>query len=577
MNCRLAPRWRSAVRVVRAVRTVSVVKAVTSPGGLLALVLAIVVFWPPRTLGAELAAEPDGGLLPALGPAPADSALARELARLPGEWITLAAAQLEARTADTALNIARAELQAARGAERRERGGFQPELFGRFEQMGDRQPSTSYFAGAQVLQTERTLLGAGARVQLPSGTSVALALNTTRLATNSAFASLSPQYDAFGELTLTQPLLKGFGPDAGSELEATEQDRLGAEDSYLAAQLASRAAVELTYWALYAAERDFAVLLLLRDQAASFVAEVRQRVRGGLAGPAEEASALVFRAEREQAVLDGEEYLDQLSDRLAVLLGRRPAGAPRFRPADHPPTAAPAAASAQVVELARRHSPQLAAAERAVAAAAARAAGARWRALPQLDLVGALGGRGLAGTGRDVILDFGGDGPTTIGNDQDTGLGDSVGQVVRREHPTWSLGLVFSLPLGGGRDAGERDRMRAQVIRAEQHREALARELDAEVRSQHRQLERGHRRLGFAADGVAASLEQLRIGGLRFQSGQTTAFELVRLATDLADAQRRYSEALVRTASAAANLRSLTGGAYPASEAALDTLEATAP
>ena len=39
-----------------------------------------------------------------------------------------------------------------------------------------------------------------------------------------------------------------------------------------------------------------------------------------------------------------------------------------------------------------------------------------------------------------------------------------------------------------------------------------------------------------------------------------TAFEVVRLAADLATAQQRYSDALVRTARAAAVLRQLTGG-----------------
>ena len=51
--------------------------------------------------------------------------------------------------------------------------------------------------------------------------------------------------------------------------------------------------------------------------------------------------------------------------------------------------------------------------------------------------------------------------------------------------------------------------------------------------------------------------------GLRFQNGRTTAFELVRLGEDFAKAQRRYSEALVRTVNAVAKLKQLTSGKYP--------------
>lgn len=508
------------------------------------------------------------------GPAPApassaltraaapDSALAVHLARLPGELITLAAALREAWTADTALAAARAELAAARGAEHRQRGFFQPEVFGRAELGGEEQPSASFFAGADVLETERALLSAGAGLRLPWGTRLGASLSSTRLVTNSTFAVLSPQYDAFGELTIVQPLLQGFGPAARADLEAAVHSRGAAEHRLAEARLASQSRVELLYWSLHAAERDLVVLQLIRDQAAAFLDEVARRTEAGLTGPAEMASARAFLAQQEQALLDGQDGLDWLSDRLATLLGRRPSGGDtRFRTADQPPTELPDLPVEHLISLVQQHSRELAAAEQMVAAVRARAAGARWQALPELDLVGALGGRGLAGTGREVVIDFGGDEPTTIGSDEDGGLSDGLGQVLRRRHPTWSVGLAFRLPLGAV-DRGERDRLRAEVARAEAQLEALRRELEAEVRGQHRVLDRSRQRLEFAGHGVEASLEQVRIGNLEYTEGRTTAFELVRLATDLAAAQRRYSDALVRAASAAANLRRLTGGAY---------------
>ncbi|HET7497986.1 MAG TPA: hypothetical protein VFM00_06775, partial [Candidatus Eisenbacteria bacterium] len=70
-------------------------------------------------------------------------------------------------------------------------------------------------------------------------------------------------------------------------------------------------------------------------------------------------------------------------------------------------------------------------------------------------------------------------------------------------------------------------------------------------------------RLDAARRGVAASIEQVRIGVLEYNYGRTTAFELSRLSADLAAAQQRYSQALVRTARAAAQLRYLTSGGAP--------------
>ncbi len=95
-------------------------------------------------------------------------------------------------------------------------------------------------------------------------------------------------------------------------------------------------------------------------------------------------------------------------------------------------------------------------------------------------------------------------------------------------------------------------------MRAEQGEIAQARSLEERVRAGHREVMHGQDRLRAASAGVEAAREQVRIGLIEFHNGRSTTFELVRLSEDLAVAQRRYSEALVRTAKAAATLRELT-------------------
>jgi len=83
------------------------------------------------------------------------------------------------------------------------------------------------------------------------------------------------------------------------------------------------------------------------------------------------------------------------------------------------------------------------------------------------------------------------------------------------------------------------------------------------VRTSHRELSNGQSRLEAATEGVRAARDQVRIGLVQFENGRSTAFELVRLAADFAVAEQRYSQALVRSAKAAAELKQLTSGAYP--------------
>jgi outer membrane protein TolC len=176
-----------------------------------------------------------------------------------------------------------------------------------------------------------------------------------------------------------------------------------------------------------------------------------------------------------------------------------------------------------------------------------------------VDILGSLGGNGLSGTAQDVV--FQGDTlRTTRGGD----FGSAVSQAAKRDFPNWSVGVEVSIPIGFRSGLGEKDRLEAQVIQAEQRYVAEARLLEEQVRTSYRELYHGKRRLQVAREGVDAAQEQVRIGLIDFYNGRTTAFELVRLGEDFAIAQQRYSEALVKTAKAAATLRKLTSGGYPA-------------
>lgn len=487
-----------------------------------------------------------------------DSALTEALADLPGERLALADAVARAAVAGTDARVAAANLTAAQQAVRREKGAFDPELFGSADWSGADTPSASLFAGADVLENENSLYEAGARLRLSLGTELSASVNSQRLSSNSAFSSLDPEYQSYGALTVRQPLLKGFGPSARSDLSFAERTAEAAGARYDSAVLTVRAQVETQYWALYGAERNHAVTSIIRDRAAAFLADAKLRAKAGLIGPSQVANAEFFLTETEQAVLDTEEQLDRLSDRLASLTGRRATGQ-RYRTADEPPREFALVDEDTLVAVAMARNPDLRALKREADAVRALESGARWDARPTLDLVGGLGGNGLAGVPQDVF--FPGD-PTPVRTTVDGSRGDAISQSLGRDFPTWNVGFVFALPLGNRAGKGEHERVKANIVRAEQQLLAAQRAFAEDVRAQHRELQRGRQRLAIAERGVTASIKQVEIGLLEYNNGRSTAFEIVRLAADLATAQQRYSDALVRTARAAAILHQLTGGWY---------------
>ncbi|MCB0296794.1 MAG: TolC family protein, partial [Calditrichaeota bacterium] len=232
----------------------------------------------------------------------------------------------------------------------------------------------------------------------------------------------------------------------------------------------------------------------------------------------------------------------------------------RYVVVDEPPHDFPLESVETLVTQSRENSLSLQALRREIESLQVLARAARWEALPDLDLFGAIGGNGLSGEAQEVESLDG----TVYRTDQVGDLGEALSQVGSRDYPSWRVGVELSLPIGGRSGGGERDRLRAQVMEAEARYLSAARLLEEQVRAAHRELYNGRRRLALARNGVEAAQEQVRIGQIEYRNGRSTAFELVRLGADFAVAQQRYSRAVVLNARAAATLTELTSGGYPA-------------
>jgi outer membrane protein TolC len=487
-----------------------------------------------------------------------DSALNTILAGIEGTRLPLGEAVRSALTNATSVRTAEAMYLSASGTALREVGAYDPTLFLSFNRSVEEQPTASFFSGASVLNITQNSTVGGVRLDLPTGTSLEASINALSLWTNSAFANLNPQYTTAGMLSLRQPLLSGFTVSGNKFVVKADREADAAKAGYDQEVLAIATRVEEVYWDLYAAERDFAVQKLTRDRAEAFLRDTETRAKSGLIGPNQVANARTFLAEQEILLLDREELLDRISDGLSSTIGRRPdVGHTRLVTVDRPPDDFPIEDVETLVALAQSSNLSVQAARADVQAQRALSRAAAWEKLPSLDLVASLGGNGLAGTPRDVIFNT-----DTLRTSRGGTMRDALSQSLKRQYPTWSVGVEFSFPILLRAGRGEQERLDAEVIIAEQRLVQISRILDEEVRASCREVFNGSRRLRAALEGVAAAQEQVRIGLVEFQNGRSTAFELVRLGEDFAVAQQRYSQALVRSAKAAARLRQLTSGAY---------------
>jgi len=490
-----------------------------------------------------------------------DSALNIIISELEGTKLALSEALDLAMKNSTSIGKVEAIYMSTAGSLTRERGFFDPELYFNLYYHDLEIPTASYFSGADVLDTKETTSQTGLKLKLPIGTQLELAVNTFSLNTNSQFAFLNPEYNAFGSLSFRQPLLGGFTSTGRRELTRAELEHEAAKALYDQEVIAVTSEVEIAYWNLYTAERDFGVQKLVRDRAKEFLTETELREKAGIVGPSQVASAKTFLAEQELLLIDQEEALDSQSDRMAVLIGTRPESVSlRYKTTDHPPMDFPIESVDLLISYAFESNLQLQAVQKEIDAGNSLVDAAAWEVWPTLDIIGSLSSAGIGGDSQAVI--FGSD---TLRSTSGGSFGNMLNQVVQREYPGWSVGLELSVPIGFRSDIGEKDRLEAVVFVVEQRYIELSRSIEESVRKAHRELTHGNMRLKAATDGVDAAQEQVRIGGIEFQNGRITAFELVRLGEDFAKAQRRYSEALVRTVNAVATLKQLTSGRYPES------------
>ena len=189
-------------------------------------------------------------------------------------------------------------------------------------------------------------------------------------------ATVSWELDVWGRIARTVE-----GADAGLAASAAD---------LAAARLSARATLAQTYFQLRAAERQQALLDASVDAYARALELTRNRYAAGVAGKADVAQAESQLRSTRAAALDASLSRSQYEHAIAVLLGLPPAGF-TLAPSAAPLPVAPVAVTLPSALLERR--PDIAAAERRVAAANAAIGAAQAARFPVLGLSGNTGFR----------------------------------------------------------------------------------------------------------------------------------------------------------------------------------------
>jgi outer membrane protein TolC len=375
-------------------------------------------------------------------------------------------------------------------------------------------------------------------------------LTNNRFDTTSAFAQppngINPSYTTVFTLSLTQNLLKNFGPDVNTAPIKIARNNQAISVTQLRLQ-ANKVitSVHTAYWNLVFAIENLEVQRRSLRLAKDLEALNRARVRAGVAAPVEVTQAEAQAAAQVQNVILAEKAVRDAEDQLKLIInipdGER-IWARSIMPFDAPPfEVAPVSMEASIQEALEKR-PEYAEAKLTLLNNDINLRVARNQLLPSLQLQGSIGLNGL--------------------NEIDKGFGSSYSGatgLTSGDFTSWSAALVLTYPLG---NRSARSALIQAKLTDDQSRTSLLnlkRQIVSQVREAVRRIEANVQLVESTRLARVLAEEQLRVEQKRLEAGVTTTFNVLQFQRDLASAQAFEVQAITTYNQNLANLELVKG------------------
>jgi outer membrane protein TolC len=372
--------------------------------------------------------------------------------------------------------------------------------------------------------------------------------------------ALNPAYATSLTLNYTQPLLRGFGTDAGALglkiARLTRQGTLALDKETLAARLID---VERAYWALLAAQENYRVARQDKELSLQFHDETMARIKAGVLPEIDQVTADAGVADKEEAIITAENNWRNAADTLRRLVSP---GAPQQFDGTltiMPPRelAPPSVRLEDSLAAARSNRPQRDSLKTQLDIAKLNASAARINRRPQLNLVTSYGLAGSAGPG-DYRSRFDPDPASPVFN-VGSGFGGANSQISHGRLGNYSIGLNFGISLFNRTPRAEYTDARVNALKAEILLESYDSGVELEVRTAARGYESGYKRVLAAQANVRLQEKKAEAEKVRYQNGLSTGYQVLQFQNDLSRARSAEVAAMTDYLLARSVLEKATG------------------
>lgn len=397
-----------------------------------------------------------------------------------------------------------------------------------------RSPSTTVLEGSLVPESRNTTFGLGFDGLLPSGTLWDVQVGSRRMETNSTFFFINPSWNTDLSLSITQPLLRGFGTLVNrTGIVVARNSREQTAEAFEMLVVDTLSQVESDYWDLVAARRAVLVAEQSLALAQQLLSETRERVEVGTSAPIDLVQSEAGVATRRQALITARNTASNAEDALKAVLG--------FDQPNEWLTTIDTTETyefspflpdlAQSIDTGLEQRPEIRQKTLQNEILEYYVRTAKNAVMPSLDLQASYGWSGVGGKG---VIEDEDTGEIIIIDD---GFPDSVTQIGNGDFPHWRVGVQFGLPIGNNDAQGRLAQRRFEFDRSRVELAALRQDIISQVRFAVRALEDGAASVEAAVASQELAARNLEAEHTKFDNGLSTNFQVLQIQEDLAAAE----------------------------------------
>ena len=442
---------------------------------------------------------------------------------------------------------------------------FDPAVTGTFQAQHLTTPQTSLVTtGTPSLVNDTVTGNLGYSQGFSTGASLTAAWQNVRTSSNSSRNVMNPYATSALSVSFVQPLLRGFGREMNRRYIRIARNSEKITDFVFRQQAVSTVAgVIRLYTDLVGLNEDLRVKQQTLATAQRLAEDNASKVEQGTLAPIELTRAQAQVAAARQDLINAEGYLQQQELILKNVLTRNPGGDPVVHGARIIATdpvnveALPAEKLEDLVAVALANRPEIQAAKLQVENADVGLKGTRNGVLPQLDLSVNASNSGLAGAANGQysgalpapgsLLGYG------------DGYFNAIEQILRRDYPTYSVGLTLNLPIHNRTAQADLVRDELQMRQAQIRSRQMENQVRLEVEDALIALRRTRAAYDAAVETRKLQDQSLEIEQERFQAGLSTNFLVIQYENYVAQARSTEVAARGAYAKARTQLERVTG------------------